>query len=120
MTSEYGKRVIELFESGKATKAQKAELVEAVLSAAEHGTENVTAIHMAIGFEAAQKVLDNAEDARFLSEGAATDAAALTACGSEEERMQMIRTNIYATHRKAEQAGNRAWRAAAKAAIECA
>jgi hypothetical protein len=54
MVSEYSRRVIELFESGKATKAQKAEMVEAVLSAFEQGAWNVAATHKAIGFDAAQ------------------------------------------------------------------
>jgi hypothetical protein len=49
-TSEYGKRVIALFKSGKATKAQKAEMVEAVLFAFERGLCNVAAIHKAIGY----------------------------------------------------------------------
>jgi len=53
-TLEYSKRVIALFESGKATKAQKAEMVEGVLSAAERGLCNVTAIHEAIKFDEEQ------------------------------------------------------------------
>ena len=62
MTSEYGRRVIELFESGKATKAQKAEMVEAVLSAFERGLDNVALIHKAIKFDEAQA----AEEAEFV------------------------------------------------------
>ncbi len=50
MASEYSRQVIELFESGKATKAQKAEMVEAVLSSSERGLENVAAIHRGIRY----------------------------------------------------------------------
>jgi len=53
--SEYSKRLVELFESGKATEAEKAEMVEAVLSASENGLDNVRAIHKAIGFAEAEK-----------------------------------------------------------------
>ncbi len=67
MTSEYSRRVIELFKSGEATKAQEAEMIEAVLSASERGLENVTAIHKAIGFTAEQT--EFAE--QFASAGAA-------------------------------------------------
>ena len=64
MTSEYSKRVIALFESEKATKAQESEMVEAVLSALERGLENVKAINKAIGFTAEQAVRDRAERKR--------------------------------------------------------
>ncbi len=56
LTSEYGKRVIALFESGKASKAQKAELVEAVLSALGRNTDDLKAIHRAIGWPEDEKV----------------------------------------------------------------
>lgn len=55
--SEYGRRVIELFKSGKATEAQEAEMIEAVLSASEMDIANVASIHKAIGFTAEQAEL---------------------------------------------------------------
>jgi hypothetical protein len=59
-TSEYSKRVIALFESGKATEAQKAEMVEAVLSNFERDADSLAAIHKAIKFYEAQAA-DEAE-----------------------------------------------------------
>jgi hypothetical protein len=64
-TSEYGKRVIALFESGRATKAQKAEMVEALLCAFERGLCNVAAIHKAIGFDAAQAAEEAEVEERY-------------------------------------------------------
>ena len=109
LASEYDRRVIELFKSGRATPAQEAELVEAVGCAFEQDTDKLKAIHKAIGFTAAQKVEFDEEDTRFLPERAAKDATALAACGSEKEKMQMIVSGIEATHRKAERAGDRTW-----------
>lgn len=49
-TDEYNKRLVELFKGGAATKAQWAELVEAVGCALDKDAEKLHAIHAGIGY----------------------------------------------------------------------
>jgi hypothetical protein len=109
----YRDRIIELFKSGAATPGQWAAAANCVLIAScedapdEKERAGIKLIEDAIGFMAAQKVCFDEEDARLLPERR----AALAAAGSEAERMRMIVSDTDATFQRAEQAGDRAWRA---------
>jgi len=107
MTAEYNRRLATFIKSGKLTPAQRAELVDAIGRAFDHDIESVAEINKAIGFTAAQKVWDIEEDTRSLPERT----AALAAAGSEDEKLRMIMSSVETTERKAERAGNRAWKA---------
>jgi hypothetical protein len=95
VASKYDSRVLELFQSGRATPAQWAELVAAVGCALDHDLESVAEINRAVGFTAQLNVEEAAPRCRFR--------------GSEDQKMQAIKDHVEAAERKAGRAADRAW-----------